>query len=240
MGITEIFARPLGALLKIIYDLVVNVGVDFETFSAYGLTIIITTIIFRFMLLPLTLKQTKSMKKMQELQPKIQELQKKYKHDKEALNVKTMELYKENKVNPLGGCFPLLIQFPIIIGFFKVLRQPIDYVFKNADLYASINKSFLWIKNLEDPDLWVLPVLAALTTYFSSKMMSANNNTSNNKSQAQSTQKIMTYMMPLMILWFSRNFAAGLALYWVIGNLFQIGQQYFMKRYMGTVKEESN
>ncbi len=235
---TEIFARPLGALLKLVYDIVANIGMDYKVLSAYGIAIIITTIIFKFILLPLTLKQTKSMKNMQKIQPKVQELQKKYKNDKETLNKKTMELYKEYNVNPFGGCLPILIQFPIIIGFFKALRDPVMYVFKDPEVYQGIGKAFLWIKDLESPDLYVLPLLAGLTTYLTSKMMNPSSAAQDDK--AQSTQKMMTYFMPIMIIWFSRSFPAGLALYWVIGNVFQIVQQYVMNKSADQVKEESN
>lgn len=234
----DMFARPLGALLKMIYNMVVGAGMDFESLSAYAIAIFIATIIVRLIILPLTLKQTKSMQNMQKIQPKLKELQEKYKNDKEKLNAKTMELYKEHKVNPFGGCLPLIIQFPIIIGFFNVLRQPVNYVFKDPNVYESVNRSFFWIKNLENPDLWILPILAGITTYFSSKMM--NNQSAGQSEKAQSTQRMMTIMMPLMILWFSRNFPAGLALYWVVGNVFQIVQQYFVNRSKGQVKEESN
>ncbi|MBS4539310.1 membrane protein insertase YidC [Clostridium sp. D2Q-11] len=231
----DIFARPLGFLVEYIYKVVSGANLDFRSFSAYAISIIIATIIVKFILLPLTLKQTKSMKNMQSIQPKLQELQKKYKNDKETLNVKTMELYKEHKVNPFGGCLPLLIQFPIIIGFFNVLRNPIKYVFENEAAYEAINKSFLWIDNLKDPDLWILPIIAGLTTYFQSKMMAPSGG---GDEKAQSTQKTMTTIMPIMILFFARSVPAGLALYWVVSNTFQIVQQFIINRDAGALKEE--
>ncbi|MBS4534950.1 YidC/Oxa1 family membrane protein insertase [Clostridium sp. D2Q-14] len=232
-----IFARPLGVLVEYIYKFVAGAELDFKVFSAYAIAIIIATIIVKFILLPLTLKQTKSMKNMQKIQPKLQELQKKYKNDKETLNMKTMELYKEYKVNPFGGCLPLLIQFPIIIGFFNVLRNPVKYVFENQAAYDAINKSFLWIENLENPDLWILPIVAALTTYFQSKMMSPSTS-SGGDDKAQSTQNTMTKIMPIMILFFARSVPSGLALYWVISNTFQIVQQFIINRNAGSLKEE--
>lgn len=230
-----IFARPLGILLKFIYDFVEGANLDFQGFSAYAIAIIIATIIVKFILLPLTLKQTKSMKNMQSIQPKLKELQKKYKNDKETLNVKTMELYKEYKVNPFGGCLPLIIQFPIIIGFFTVLREPVKYAFENQEVYDAINKSFLWISDLKHPDLWILPIVAGVTTYFQSKMMSPS---TGGDDKAQSTQKTMTTIMPFMILFFARSVPAGLALYWVISNTFQIVQQFIINRDAGSLKEE--
>lgn len=232
-------ASPLGKLVDFIYNFVSGINLDFENFSAYAIAIIIATIIIKLIILPLTLKQTKSMKNMQKVQPKMQELQKKYKNDKETLNMKTMELYKEYKVNPFGGCLPLLIQFPIIIGFFAVLREPVKYVFGSEAAYDSINKSFLWIDNLKDTDLWILPIIAAATTYFQSKMMMANQQSSGGNDAAQSSQKMMTTMMPIMILFFARSVPAGLALYWVVSNTFQIVQQFIINRNSGELKEET-
>lgn len=250
----DLFARPLGALLKLIYDFISTIGLDLKYLSAYAIAIIVSTIVLKFILLPLTLKQTRSMKKMQDLQPKIQELQKKYKNDQQTLQMKTMELYKEHNVNPFSGCFPILIQFPIIIGFFNVLRDPVRYMFGSEEIYQGINKTFFWIADLGElpgisigqllnPQiliaslpLLILPLLAGLTTYFQSKMM----NTNSTNTQAQSTQSFMTYFFPIMIFWFSLNFPHGLTLYWVISNLFQIAQQYLTNRSLSRVKEESN
>lgn len=231
----DIFARPLGAMLKFFHDGLVAMGVDFGPLSAYAIAIIIATIIVKLIILPLTLKQTKSMKEMQKIQPELKKVQEKYKNDKEKLNQKTMELYKEHGVNPLGGCFPILIQFPVIIGFFHVLREPMKYAFTNEAVYNSLNKTFFWIANLEEPDTIILPILAGITTYFQSKMMNTAQGGGN--SQAQSTQKTMTIVMPIMILFFARNFPAGLALYWVIGNTFTIVQQFITNRSLGKVKE---
>ncbi|HHT51181.1 MAG TPA: membrane protein insertase YidC [Eubacteriaceae bacterium] len=200
----------------------------------YGLAIILFTIIIKIALLPLTLKQTNSMKKMNELQPQLQELQKKYKNNKTKLNEKMMELYRENNYNPAGGCFPLLLQFPILIGLFRVLQDPALYVFPK-DVYESVVQNFLWLPNLGEPDpMYILPILAALTTYLSTKMM--NTNTTSDVAQ---TQKTMGIIMPLMIGWISIKFPSGLALYWVISNLFQMGQQYIALRDVSGNKEVS-
>lgn len=213
-------AQPLGVLLSYIFGIV----------NSYGLTIVIFTLIIKVILLPLTLKQTKSMKQMQEINPKLKELQKKYANDKQKLNEKTMELYKQHNVNPAGGCLPLLIQLPIIFALFQVLRTPTDYNIAQE----AVTQSFLWIKDLSAPDgLYILPVLAAATTYYQSKMMSTG-------SPVNSSQNTMNIVMPLMIGWFSMQFASGLALYWVLSNLFQIVQQYFTMRSGKAVKEESN
>lgn len=246
----DIFAWPLGKLLKFVYDIMVTIGLDLPKLSAYSLAIIITTIIFKLLLLPLTFKQMKSMKNMQEIQPMIQELNKKYKNDPQTLNQKTMELYKEHKVNPFGGCLPLLIQFPIIIAYFRVMQSPVPYVFSETATYEGILRGFLWIKDIAQPEviyslnlggfnitISILAILAAITTYFQSKMMTAAQPAAAG-GQAQSTQATMTIMMPLFILWMGSKYAAGLTLYWTITNLFQIVQQYITNRSVGKVKEE--
>jgi YidC/Oxa1 family membrane protein insertase len=233
------FAKPLGALLKWVFDMVSKIGgsAEPEIISYYAIAIIITTIIFKLILLPISLAQTKSTKKMQKIQPEMQELQKKYKNDPQTLQAKTMQLYKENKVNPFGSCLIMLVQFPIIIAFFRVMRDPVQYVFKSKEAYATINKTFFWIKNLEkaDPYIWGLPLLAALTTYLQSRLMSVQ---TIENSQAQSTQSTMNIILPFMILLASKSFPAGLALYWVVGNIFQIIQQLISNRSLGKVKEE--
>lgn len=214
-------ARPLGALLKLIFDLTNN----------YGLSIILFTVITKILTLPLTIKQNKSMKEMQEIQPKLKKLQEKYKKDPEQLNIKTMELYKEHKISPFGGCLPLLIQFPIIIGLFAAIREPGRYVFASQAAYEAINTSFLWMSNLADADPWILPLLAGITTYLSSATMTAKG------AKVDQTQKMMTYFMPVMIFWWGKSFPAGLTLYWAVSNTFQLVQQLVMRRPQRELKE---
>ena len=204
----NIIAEPLSRLLHIVYNAVGN----------YGIAIIIFTIIVKLVMIPLTIKQTKSMKNMQEIQPKIKEIQKKYANDKEKMNEKVMALYKEHNVNPFGGCLPLLIQFPIIIGLFTVLRQPENYGFARE----VVESSFLWLPSLSAPDPWILPLLAGATTYLSSKTMASKGG---GGAQQEGMQKMMLYFFPIMIFWWGRSFPAGLTLYWVVSNLFQTGQQ---------------
>jgi len=199
------------------------------------------------------------MKEMQRIQPEISKLQKKYKNDKETLNRKTMELYNEHNVNPMGGCLPLLIQFPILIGFFYVLRDPVKYAFKSQAAYDAMNKSFLWIKDLgyaanhvfEDgvvnglgmgfeipyvgAAIPILALIARLTTYYQSKMMQAGQSGGNEK--ANSTQNMMTKFTPVMIFFFALSFPAGLTLYWTVSNLFQIVQQYIALNKSMQIKE---
>lgn len=250
-------AVPMGKLVKIIYDMVSVV--DSKYISAYAISIIISTILFKLAVLPLTLKQTKSMKKMQEMNPKIQELQEKYGKDPQTLQRKQMELYKEANYSPFSGCLPLLIQFPILIAFFYVIREPVKYVFGDQLVFDTINRAFLWIKDLgfaenhifenglinglsmggfSLPFLgYAFPILASITglsTYLTTKMTAQP---SINEQQA-STQKSMNMMMPVMIFVFSLQFPAGLALYWVVSNVFQLVQQYVVLNSSKNPKEE--
>ncbi len=178
--------------------------------GSYGLGIILSTIIVRLLLYPLTLSQTKSMIAMKKLQPELNELQKKYKDQPEEYQRRTMELYQEHKVNPLGGCLPMLIQLPILWAFFRVLR-----VIPSGDVSV-----FLGIWELSQPDpYFVLPLLAAGTTYLQSRMTATD-----------PSQKSMLVVMPIMIGIFSLSFPSGLVLYWITSNLFSIAQQAWINK----------
>ena len=188
---------------------IIKQGMDFffQMTGNYGVAIIVLTLIIKLVTLPLTFSQTKQMKKMQELQPQIKEIQEKYKNDPEKVNKQTLALWKENKVNPASGCLPLLLQLPFFIAFFNVIN---NYVYVNAT-------PFLWIQDITSPDpYYIMPLLAAATTYLQMKFTT---------SSGDSTQKNMAMMMPLMIGFMSLRFAAGLTIYWVSNNVFTILQQ---------------
>lgn len=227
----------LGGLLKFVYDIVSNIGVEPEQFSYYAMAIIITTIIFKLLLLPIGISQSKSSKKMNVIQPKMKAIQDKYKNDPQTMQMKMTELYKEEKYNPASSCLILIVQLPIILAFFKVMREPAKFVFKTPGVYEAINKTFLWIPNLENPDpyMWGLPLLAALTTFLQSKTMAQPGG----DEKQQSTMKMMTMFLPIMIFFAAKGFAAGLALYWVLSNTFTIIQQLISNRSLGNVKEEN-
>ena len=229
----------LGGLLKMVYDIVAATGSEPESISFYAIAIIITTILFKLILLPVSFHQNKSTKKMNEIQPKIKEIQAKYKSDPQTQQAKMAEIYKEHNYNPASGCLVLLVQMPIIFAFFKVLREPITFAFKDPAFYASMSKVFLWIPNLEAPDAFMLglPLLAALTTYLQSLTMPVPGGGTADP-QAQATQRMMNIFLPVMIFISARTFPAGLALYWIIGNVFTIIQQLITKRSLGKIKEE--
>jgi YidC/Oxa1 family membrane protein insertase len=198
-AIMDLFAGPLGWLLDQLVQLTGN----------YGLAIILTTIIVRLLLFPLTISQNKSMVAMRRIQPELNEIQKKYANNKEEQQKKTMELYQKHKINPLGGCLPMLVQLPILWAFFAVLREiPAD----GATFLG------LWVLSEADP-YYVFPVVAALTTFLQSKMTATD-----------PSQKSMLIVMPIMILFFSLSLPSGLVLYWITSNVFSIVQQAWINK----------
>lgn len=181
--------------------------------GSYGLGILVATIIIRLIVLPLMVKQIKSSKKMQELQPELQKIREKHKNDPQKAQQETMLLFQKNNVNPLAGCFPLIVQMPILIAFYNAISRTQDIK----------THSFLWM-SLGNPDpYYILPILAAITTFLQQKMMG-------NTMQSNPQMQMMLYMMPLMILAIAVTLPSALSLYWVYGNLFTIVQTYFLYR----------
>lgn len=186
--------------------------------GSFGISIIIVTILIRLAILPLMIKQTKNSKAMQAIQPEMQKLREKYSSKdaktQQQLQQETMELFQKHNVNPLAGCFPLLIQMPILIGFYQAIIRTKG---------ISEGGEFLWF-DLGAPDpLYLLPIIAGLTTFLQQKIMMLGMENANPQMQ------MMLYIMPAMILIFAINFPAALALYWVVGNIFMIIQTYFIK-----------
>jgi len=165
---------------------------------------------------------------MQDLQPKMAAIQKKYANDKEMMNQKMQELYQEEKFNPMLGCLPMLIQFPIIIGLFALLRNPIGYI-DNSSMIMAVHESFLWIPDLSQPDSWILPIAAGITTYFSMSL-SQSQSQMTSENAANPMMKMMKYFFPVMIVWMGRSFPAGLAIYWFLGNLIQVFQTIILNK----------
>ena len=208
---TKIVAVPLGYILNALYSFIDN----------YGIAIIVFTILIRLIILPLYAAQLRSTTQMQAVQPKIKEIQTKYAKDPEMMNMKLQELYKEEKISPAMGCLPLLIQLPIIWGLFGLLRNPMNYI-SNSDMVLAAHESFLWVKDLSQPDLWLLPILAGAATFISMKITQSSAGSGN--AAAMGSMKAMQYFMPIMIVWMGRTLPAGLCLYWVISYIFQIVQ----------------
>ena len=208
-----IVAKPIGYLLQLIYRLVGN----------YGISLILLTVIVKCALYPLYAKQIKSTANMSEMSEKSQEIQRRYANDKEKMNEEMQKLYAETGFNPMSGCLPMLIQFPIIMGLFTLLRNPMKYMPTETMMFAN-HESFLWIKDLAQPDLWILPIAAGLATFFAFSMNSAMTmqQPGANPGQQKAMNAIMKYFFPLSILWLARSYPAGLAIYWAGGQFMQI------------------
>lgn len=184
-------------------------------FPSYGVAIILLTIVIKSILAPLTVKQIKSMKAMQELQPRMKAIQDKYKNDPQRMQQEIGNMYKEMGVNPLAGCLPLLVQMPFLIAIFYALQNyPYDPNFVQ----------FLWLPSLGETDpYYILPVLSAVSTWLMSRQTSQGAT-----GAAASQQKMMMWFMPLFIGYISLNFPAGLVIYWIVSNVFQFVQQHFI------------
>lgn len=223
-----IIAKPIGYLLMWIYKLVGN----------YGIALIILTVIVKLALYPLYAKQIKSTANMSEMSEKSQEIQRRYANDREKMNEEMQKLYAESGFNPMSGCLPMLIQFPIIMGLFTLLRSPMKYMPSDPEMMFANHESFLWINDLAQPDLWILPIAAGLATFFAFSMNSAMNMQQPGASAGQNKamNAVMKYFFPLSILWLARSYPAGLAIYWAGGQFMQI----FFNIRMNKVKEKMN
>ena len=210
------FVQGFSSLIQLFYSFTVQMEI-----GNYGLAIIMITISLKLLLYPLSAKQMSSVKAMQQIQPKVKDLQEKYKGQPEKAQKAVMELYKENKVNPLAGCFPLLIQMPILIAFYQALLG-LEYL-------EPSHAGFLWIANLSQPDrTLILPILTAASTYWQQKVGTPNT--------GDATQKYMLIFMPLFIGYLSYTFPAGLALYWVVFSVIGALQQIYVNRKQNKVK----
>lgn len=191
----------------------------FFSFSGnWGVSIILLTLAVKLILYPINSKSVKSMAAMQKLQPKVEALQKKHKDEPEKAQKEMLELYKQEGVNPLGGCLPMLLQIPIFFALFFTLN---DKHFISMLLSAGTHAQFLWISNLSKPDpTYVFVTLIGLSTYWSSLTMPGG----------AKQQKAMLYFMPAFIAIISVSFPAGVQLYWIVQNVFTIGQQVLITR----------
>ena len=207
-------------------------------FLNFGVAIMIFTMIIRAVMIPLTVRQSHSLKRMTDLQPRLKEIQERHAKDRQKLSSETMRIYKENGVNPIGCLGPLVIQFPIWIGLFQAINQtlpstPERLVGLSQHLYdwlprvqqvIPINNSFLWVDlSLPDPTP-VMPVLVGLSMWLTQKMTMMP---SADPRQAQ-TNKMMLWMMPLMFGFFTTTFPSGLAVYWIVSNVIGIVIQGFV------------
>jgi len=179
----------------------------------YGLDIILLAIVLKVVFTPLTHKSQEQMKEMQKLQPEVKRLQQKYKDDKQALNREVMELYKRRKVNPLGGCLPLLLQMPVFFALYQAFLGAIEL--RHAPF-------ILWIRDLADKDpTYISPLLMGATMFVQQKMTTVS---------ADPTQMKMMSLMPIFFTFIFLNFPSGLVLYWLVTNILSIGHQYYINK----------
>jgi len=225
----QIIVQPMINGLVLLYSPFVN----------FGIAIIAFTFLIRLMMVPLTVKQSRQIKKMNELQPLMKQVQAKFKNDRQRVSQETMKLYREHGVNPLGCLGPMFIQFPIWIGLYRAILQtvpnnPESLVGLSSQLYTwlpwvnnviPINSSFLWMNLAEpDPSPFIMPVLVGASMWVMQKMTMMP---SADDRQA-STNKMMLWMMPLMFGFFTLNFPSGLAVYWVVSNIIGVAIQGFI------------
>jgi YidC/Oxa1 family membrane protein insertase len=203
LGWFSAIAKPMLYSLKFFYKYVGN----------YGVAIIIITIILKIIFFPLTHKSYKSMKEMSKLQPKMAALKEKYKNDRDSMNRAVMELYREHKVNPLGGCLPMLVQIPVFFALYKALMFSIEL--RHAPF-------MLWITDLSVKDpYYVTPVIMGATMFIQQKLTPSN--------MDEMQQKIMLFL-PLIFIFMFLSFPAGLVLYWLVNNVLTIAQQIYINK----------
>ena len=201
-----------GVILNYIYLLIPN----------FGAAIVIFAVIIKAITFPLNQKQLQSSKRMQELNPEMKRIQEKYKNDKEKQNQAMMEFMQKNKINPMAGCLPLLVQLPILYGIFRLLRSTEMFLGGSINTFLipslqfidlSISPSSFQGDMTQQVIYYIFPILSGVTTYLYQKIAITD-----------PSQKMMLYMMPAMFVFFSFGFPAGLIIYWITNNLLTMGQ----------------
>jgi YidC/Oxa1 family membrane protein insertase len=251
--VLDVLASPVGHLLAFIHEVLSTVFIP-SSGPAWALSIVLLTVTVRLLLFPLFVKQIKSQRRMQELAPKIKELQKLHKGDRETLNTEMMKLYKENNANPISGCLPLLLQLPVFFALFTVirhfsvtadedrfglsvqqLREGAQAKVFGAPISAQFNNAASVVADL-DADLTTVRIVAALmvigmgaTTFWTQRQMIARSGTTD--PQQVMVQKLLLYVLPLSFAVSGAFFPIGVLLYWLTTNVWSMGQQaYVIKR----------
>lgn len=211
-GMFAWFAKLLLKGMNFFYSIIPN----------YGVAIILLTILVRLIFWPLTRKSTLAMRKMTEVQPLIKEVQEKFKGNPQKIQQETFMIYRKHQVNPLASCFPMLIQIPIFIAFFAMLRSVAELRFEG----------FLWISDLSQPEnlfAGTLPVAINILPILTSVTMAIQTHLSPSSGDP-AQKKMMTWMMPIMMLFFFYNMSSALCLYWTVSQLLSIAQMLWMRR----------
>ncbi|MEK9134685.1 MAG: YidC/Oxa1 family membrane protein insertase [Patescibacteria group bacterium] len=218
----------------ILYQPLFNVLILFYQYipgKDFGVAVILLTVLIRLVLYPLMTKSIRSQKILTELQPKIQEIQQKFKNDKQTQAKEIMALYKREKINPLGGFLPLLIQLPILIALYQVFWKGV--------LVEGIDPTFLGILNLAQPSI-ILAVLAGICQFFQTKTMTPKAQKVKDGDKvgqfSSMMQKQMLYVFPIFTVFILFKMPSAIGLYWVVTSLFSIGQQYLIMKKNGETK----
>lgn len=226
------FVKPLINLLLLFYSFLGH-----ETMVAVALL----TLLLRLAITPIMLNQQKMSRRQMELKPKLDELQRKYKDDREKLAQEQMKLYQESGINPLGGCLPLLLQLPLMFGAYQAIIRslastPLQLLELSKDIYPwaagfnaliPLKSQFLWLDLALPDSLFILPILVVLTSWYSQKLITPPAT----DAQSEAMNKQMMIMMPLMMGFFSATYASGLAVYFLITNLVSILQYFLFRRH---------
>ncbi|WP_100065412.1 YidC/Oxa1 family membrane protein insertase [Miniphocaeibacter massiliensis] len=216
------FLSPfIGKVLEYIYTFISKIGTEPKNISYFAISILVLTLIYKLLMLPVTLSNAKMQKVNAKLQPEMEKLKKKYKHDPQLYQQKVMELQREMGFNPLASCLPLIIQMLIIISLFPVMKDPMKYM----DISKDIARNFFWIKDIagKDPTVYTLPIILAVTQFLYTKVtMAKPQKKDGEKDPMQSMNFTMQYAMPIMMFFFAKTYQAGLALYWTFGNIVEM------------------
>ncbi|OIO46762.1 MAG: hypothetical protein AUJ28_02040 [Parcubacteria group bacterium CG1_02_37_51] len=223
-----ILFQPLFNILIFFYNVV--------PIKDIGWAIILITILVRLLLFPLSKSSIESQKRLQEIKPKLDELKEKHKGDKEAFGKASMELYKQEKINPMSSCLPLLIQLPILIALYQVFRNGLaglsfEYLYPFVSQPETINSVFLGVMDLSQPNV-ILAVVTGISQYVQAKMImnikGAENKPTKTGDIAGAMSKQMLYVMPVFTVFIGMSLPSGLILYWLISMVLTILQQYFL------------
>jgi YidC/Oxa1 family membrane protein insertase len=209
------------------YKSLIEHALDFlaKNLHSAGLAVIVFTLLVKTALMPLTITSIKSSKAMQELQPKIKELQKKHGKDRQTLSQETMKLYSQHHVNPMAGCLPMVIQIPIFWGLYRAITSLSHGHSGFSDYWTG---SFLWLHNLNTADPYkILPIAAGIFQFIQTKMMKPQGQGKSSDPQ-QAMMNTMMNFMPLMVVVFGWSFASGPVIYWVTQSVFSVVQQWFI------------
>jgi YidC/Oxa1 family membrane protein insertase len=190
-------------------------------------------------MLPFAIKQQKHSIRQATLRPKEMAIRNKYKGRTDQVTMQKMqqeiqEFYQKEHYSPYSGCLSLIIQMPIIMGLFALLRNPMMYMSdNNSDMIFAFHEDFMWIADLAQPDPWILPIIAGVATFVSFSMTQALNKGSN-PNQMAGMMKMMQFVFPIMILWMAKSFPSGLALYWAVSQFIQI----FFNIHLATIRKK--